>query len=133
MVHVAKVALPLYPQFGTEPNGFYIPPRWVPREYLVQMFGPGAEPAVEAYVCPSRRLLGLLQLFRVSQKVIARFKLVEGPKVGESEVTLPTGKKKTLELFNDTVIAYDAKDHEIARITVEEPVFERPKVHHNSI
>ena len=31
LIHVAKVALPLYPQFGTEPNGYYIPPRWVPR------------------------------------------------------------------------------------------------------
>src|ERR1051325_12152066 len=31
LIHVAKVALPLYPQFGTEPTGYYIPPRWVPR------------------------------------------------------------------------------------------------------
>ena len=41
LIKVAKVALPLYPQFGTEPNGFYIPPRWVPRPFLKQMFGPG--------------------------------------------------------------------------------------------
>ena len=26
--------LPLYPQFGTQPNGYYIPPRWVPSAYL---------------------------------------------------------------------------------------------------
>ena len=47
LVHVAKVALPLYPQFGTEPNGYYIPPRWVPRPYLRQMFGPGVDQAIE--------------------------------------------------------------------------------------
>jgi len=26
-IRVEQVALPLYPQWGTEPNGFYIPPR----------------------------------------------------------------------------------------------------------
>ncbi len=31
LIRERQVALPLYPQFGTEPNGFYIPPRWVPR------------------------------------------------------------------------------------------------------
>ena len=133
MVKEEKIALPLYPQFGTEPNGFYIPPRWVPRDYLIQMFGPGVEDAVEAYVCPSRRMLGLLQLFRASQTIIFRFKLIEGKKIGESEVTLPSGKKKTLEIFNDTVISYDSKDREIVRVTVEEPVFERSKEHYNSI
>ena len=49
LVHVAKVALPLYPQLGTAPNGFYIPPRWVPRDYLKQMFGPGVEEVIERY------------------------------------------------------------------------------------
>ena len=133
MVKEEKVALPLYPQFGTEPNGFYIPPRWVPLVYLVQMFGPGVEHAIEAYVCPSRRMLGLLQLFRVSQKIIFRFKLIEGKKVGESCVTLPSGQKKTLEVFNDTVIGYDSKGREIVQLTVEEPIFERSKEHYNSI
>lgn len=133
MVKEEKIALPLYPQFGTEPNGFYIPPRWVPLDYLTQMFGPGAEQAVEAYVCPSRRMLGLLQLFRVSQKIIFRFKLLEGEKIGESEVTLPSGKKRVLEIFNDTVIGYDSKGREIVQLTVEEPVFERPQEHYNSI
>ncbi len=133
MVREEKIALPLYPQFGTEPNGFYIPPRWVPRDYLVQMFGPGVESAVEAYVCPSRRMLGLLQLFRVTQKVISKFKLIKGQKVGESEVTLPSGKTKTLEIFNDTVIGYDTNGREIVQLTVQEPIFERPAKHPNSI
>ena len=133
MVKEEKVALPLYPQFGTEPNGFYIPPRWVPLDYLVQMFGPGVEHAIEAYVCPSRRMLGLLQLFRASQKIIFRFKVSEGKKVGESEVTLPSGKKRMLEIFNDTATGYDAKGREIVQLTVEEPVFERSPEHYNSI
>ena len=133
MVKEEKIALPLYPQFGTEPNGFYIPPRWAPVPYLDQMFGPGAEAAIEAYVCPSRRMLGLLQLFRVTRTIISRFKLIEGQKLGETEVTLPGGKKKPLEIFNDTVIAYDAKDREIVQLTVEEPVYERSKEHYNSI
>ncbi|MDA2913507.1 4Fe-4S dicluster domain-containing protein [Acidobacteriia bacterium AH_259_A11_L15] len=133
MVKEEKVALPLYPQFGTEPNGYYIPPRWVPLDYLTQMFGPEAERAVEAYVCPSRRMLALLQLFRVSQRIIFGFKLVEGKKIAESEATLLNGKKKTLEIFNDTVIGYDSKGREIVQLTVEEPVFERSPEHYNSI
>jgi len=133
MVKEEKVALPLYPQFGTEPNGYYIPPRWVPTDYLVQMFGPGVPHAIEAYVCPSRRLLALLQLFRATQKIIFRFSVVEGRKVGESEVTLPGGRKKTLEIFNDTAIGYDANNREIVRLTVEEPIFERSKQYSNSI
>lgn len=133
MVKEERVALPLYPQFGTEPNGYYIPPRWVPLDYLMQMFGPGVEHAIEAYISPSRRMLGLLQLFRVTQKIISRFELIEGEKIGESEVTLPSGKKKTLQLFNDTTVGYDRGGKEIVRITVEEPVFERSKEHYNSL
>src|SRR5437016_4270675 len=30
-IRVEQVALPLYPQWGTEPNGFYIPPRRPPQ------------------------------------------------------------------------------------------------------
>lgn len=50
LIRERKVALPLYPQFGTEPNGFYIPPRWVPRNYLMQMFG------APASIRPSRSI-----------------------------------------------------------------------------
>ena len=64
LVHVAKVALPLYPQLGTQPNGYYIPPRWVPMPYLRQMFGPEADRAIERYTDPGRELRGVLQLFR---------------------------------------------------------------------
>ena len=37
------IALPLYPQFGTEPNVYYIPPINVPEYFNKQLFGPGAE------------------------------------------------------------------------------------------
>src|SRR3972149_4182894 len=38
LIRVEKVALPLYPQFGTEPNGYYIPPRWAARERRPHFF-----------------------------------------------------------------------------------------------
>ena len=128
LVHVAKVALPLYPQFGTEPNGFYIPPRWVNREYLKQMFGPGVDDAIARYEVPDRELLAVLQLFRRSQEIVFRYEIKEGPKVYEREVR---GRK--FELFNDTVIAYGKDDQEIFRTTVEEPLIQRPDKHPNSI
>lgn len=133
LIRERQVALPLYPQFGTEPNGFYIPPRWVNRNYLVQMFGPGVEKAVEQYCCPDRELLAVLQLFRAQQQIIFQFKIEKGPKVAEVEVTMPSGKKKTQEIFNDTVMGYNKFGKEVVRITVEEPTFERNKAHLNSI
>ena len=128
LVHVAKVALPLYPQFGTQPNGYYIPPRWVPHRYLEQMFGPGVKQAVERYRNPDRELLAVLQLFRRSNRIIARYEMKEGPKVWETDVN---GKK--FEMFNDTIVAYDRKGREMFRTTVEEPIHVRPPVHANSI
>ena len=127
-MHVAKVALPLYPQFGTEPNGFYIPPRWVPRDYLRQMFGPGVDEAIERYSSPDRELLAVLQLFRRSNRIIYRYAIEEGSKIYEGELR---GKKVTL--YNDTVIAYGRKGEELFRTTVEEPIYKRPAIHANSI
>ena len=128
LVKVERVALPLYPQFGTEPNGYYIPPRWVPRPYLRQMFGPGVDAAVEKYSRPSRELLAVLQLFRASQKIVFRYEIVEGKKVFETTID---GKK--WEMYNDTVIGYGKSGKEVARVAVEEPKFERPAKHYNSI
>jgi len=133
LVRERQVALPLYPQFGTEPNGFYIPPRWVPRNYLVQMFGPGVESALEQYSCPDRELLAVLQLFRASRQIIFQFKIEKGPKVAEVEVTLPSGKSATQQIFNDTVLGYNKAGEEVVRITIEEPTFERDDSHVNSI
>jgi nitrate reductase beta subunit len=133
LVQERKIALPLYPQFGTEPNGYYIPPRWAPRGYLTQMFGPSVEQAIEQYSSPDRELLAVMQLFRASQQIIFKFKIEKGPKVAEIENTLPSGKKKVQEIFNDTVIGYNKLGKEAVRITVEEPTFERSKEHLNSI
>ena len=134
LVQERQVALPLYPQFGTEPNGFYIPPRWVPRDYLVQMFGPGVQNAIEQYSCPDRELLAVMQLFRASRQVIFRFAIEKGPKVAEVEVTMPDGKSKTQEIYNDTVLGFNKAGDEVVRITVEEPTFERAAdAHVNSI
>ncbi len=128
LVHVAKVALPLYPQFGTEPNGYYIPPRWVPREYLRQMFGPGVDRAIERYENPDRELLAVLQLFRRSNRIIFRYEIKEGPMVYEASYR---GKK--VQIYNDTVIAFGHDGKELFRTTVEEPLHVRPNTHQNSI
>lgn len=128
LVKVERVALPLYPQFGTEPNIYYIPPRWVPRSYLRQMFGPGVDQAIEKYVAPSRELLAVLQLFRSAQKIIFRYEIIEGKKVFETEIA-----GKPWAMYNDTVIGFDRNGDEIVRLTVEEPVYVRPAKHLNSI
>ncbi len=128
LIRVAKVALPLYPQFGTEPNGYYIPPRWVPRPYLRQMFGSGVDDAVEMYAAPPRELLAVLQLFRASQKIAFHYEIEEGEKVFETTIN---GKK--WEMFNDTVIGLDQDGKEFVRVTVEEPIYVRPDKHINSI
>lgn len=62
IVHIAKVAKPLYPQFGLEPNAYYIPPVHVPVAYLQQMFGWGVAEAIARYrrVAEDERLLGAL-------------------------------------------------------------------------
>ncbi len=121
LVHTEKVALPLYPQFGTQPNIYYIPPRWVPRDYLRQMFGPGVDHAIERYTRPSRTLLAVLQLFRASQQIIFSFDVEEGERVGEVQIG-----GEGYEIFNDTAVGFDADGHEIVRIRVEEPLHERP-------
>ena len=128
LVHVAKVALPLYPQLGTQPNGYYIPPRWVPKAYLRQMFGPGVDQAIDRYSYPDRELLAVLQLYRRSNLIIFRYEIKKGPKIYESKLR---GRKVTL--YNDTVIAYGKDDKEIFRTTLEEPIHVRPAKHANSI
>ncbi|MFN8036430.1 MAG: 4Fe-4S dicluster domain-containing protein [Acidimicrobiia bacterium] len=121
LVHVEQVALPLYPQFGTQPNIYYIPPRWVPRPYLHQMFGPGVDDAIARYMQPSRRLRALLQLFRASRTIAFSFDVIPGPKI--SDLTVDGVRT---ELYDDTVVGYDSKGHEIVRVSVEEPIYQRP-------
>jgi len=108
LVKKEKVALPLYPQFGTEPNVYYIPPRWVPRKYLHQMFGPGVEDAIARYANPSQELLGVLQLFGATQKIVFSY-----------------------QVTNDEAIGYGRNGQEIVRVPIVEPVIVRPEKHLN--
>ena len=128
LVKVAKVALPLYPQFGTAPNGFYMPLRCVPRAYLKQMFGPGVDEAIAKYLVPDRELVAVLQLFRKTNRIIFRYAIEEGPKIYETE-----RHGKPFALYNDTIIGYGEDGTELIRTTVEEPVHVRPAKHMNSI
>jgi nitrate reductase beta subunit len=128
LVKVAKVALPLYPQLGTEPNGYYIPPRWAPKPYLRQMFGPGVDEAIERYMAPDRELLAVQQLFRATQQIIFSYEIVEGPKVFETTIN-----GRTWEMYNDTVIGFGEDGQEVCRVDVEEERHVRPDKHQNSI
>jgi nitrate reductase beta subunit len=128
LVHVAKVALPLYPQLGTQPNGYYIPPRWVPKPYLRQMFGPGVDQAVERYMNPDRELRAVLQLFRRSNRIIFSYEIEEGPLVYEG-----TLHGRPVTIYDDTVIAFGREGQELFRTTIEEPIHVRENIHANSI
>jgi nitrate reductase beta subunit len=103
LVHEAKVALPLYPQFGTEPNVYYIPPRWAPRPFLRQLFGPGVDAAIGKYTDPDDTLFGLLKLFGTTEKIIRRF-----------------------SVGNQIASAFDENDRLILRSPFKEPSFVRP-------
>jgi len=128
LIRVAKVALPLYPQFGTEPNGYYIPPRWAPRPYLRQMFGPGVDEALAAYTAPSRELLAVLQLFRTTQRIIYRYEITPGEKVYETTIN---GQK--WEMFNDTIVGLDREGKVAVQTRIEEPLYVRSRDRFNSI
>jgi nitrate reductase beta subunit len=105
IVHVARVARPLYPQFGLEPNVYYIPPVHVPHEYLSQMFGWGVERAIASYrkAAEDRKLLGALLLFGATPEIIHHYKL-------EGRYT----------------IGYDENHAEIVRVPLSEPIHIRP-------
>ncbi len=108
LVHEEQVALPIYPQFGTEPNVYYIPPRWAPRKYLHQLFGPGVDAAIARYTSPSPKLLGVLQLFGATQRLIYSFDVTSTEAVG-----------------------YDQDGGEIMRVPIVEPVVVRAAKHLN--
>jgi nitrate reductase beta subunit len=105
LVHVRKIALPLYPQFGTGPNVFYIPPIHVPVRYLEQTFGPGVQDAIDAYrnAPEDETLAGLLQLFGSSPEIMERFNVKQGvalayngdgKQVAEVPITEPSRLRK---------------------------------------
>lgn len=105
LVHVKRVAKPLYPQFGTEPNVYYVPPVHVPQAFLTQMFGHGAADAAAVYqqAFEDEDLLAVLTLFGASPMIIERFRR-EG----------------------DTALGFDAEGREIARVPLFEPAILRP-------
>jgi nitrate reductase beta subunit len=104
LVHVRKLALPLFPQFGLEPNIYYIPPIHVPSNFLVQMFGPGAVAAVEAYKrAPDDRDLGaLLALFGSSEQLMLRWRRKD-----------------------DMAYGLDEHGHELIKVPSREPAYVR--------
>ena len=110
LVHVKKIALPLYPQFGTEPNVYYIPPINVPESFNKQLFGPGAAEAVEMYKNASqdKTLVGLLMLFGSTGKTVYSFDVKGDIETGHC-------------------IGYDETGHEIARVPIKEPIVIREK------
>ncbi len=102
LVHVRKIALPMFPQLGLEPNVYYIPPRHVPLPYLRQMFGPGVGAAVNAYRNADEDIAGLLALFGSTEQIIHRWKRI-----------------------NQSIVGYDETGAEILRVPMREPVHVR--------
>lgn len=105
LVHVTKVALPLYPQFGTAPNVFYIPPIHVDPQYLKQMFGPGVELAIETYKKREEKLVGLLSLFGSTDHLLEGFKIEQGMAYGylnaQETVRVPVKEPIAIRAFHD--------------------------------
>lgn len=77
IVRIRKLALPLYAQYGTGPNVFYIPPVHVPNVFLEQLFGPSVERCKQIYrgLGNDPQLLGALLLFGASDRIIDRYEV----------------------------------------------------------
>ena len=108
LIHVKKIALPLYPQFGLEPNVYYIPPINAPEEFNRQLFGPGAKKAVEMYknARDDKRLIGLLMLFGSTDRIVTSFKVEGGIEDG-------------------FVYGYEADGKEAVKVPMKEPIIIR--------
>ena len=104
LIKVRKIALPLYPQFGTGPNVYYIPPLHVPDGICEQMFGPGVAEAKRLYreAKQDKTLLGAMLLFGSSDRIIERFEVKE-----------------------KEVVGFDGRGDEVSRVPFEEPQYVR--------
>jgi nitrate reductase beta subunit len=105
LVHIRKVALPLFPQFGLEPNIYYIPPIHVPTSFTRQLFGPGVDEAVKTYrnTPNDKDLSALLCLFGSEERIMHRWKRQ-----------------------GDAAIGLDEKGQTLAQAPLYEPVHIRP-------
>lgn len=110
LVHVKKIAVPLYPQFGLEPNVYYIPPINVPESFNYQLFGPAGKRAVELYKNAAKDidLIGLLMLFGSTDKIIHSYK-VEG------------------DINNGRCFGYNEAGQEVVGVPLKEPIVIRNK------
>ncbi|MDY6991710.1 MAG: 4Fe-4S dicluster domain-containing protein [Pseudomonadota bacterium] len=104
IVKIKKLALPLYPQFGTAPNVYYIPPLHVPDAFLGQLFGPGVAQAKALYrqLKTDKKLLGALLLFGASNRIIEKFQVAK-----------------------QEVIGWNGDGEEVARVPFTEPTYIR--------
>ncbi len=107
LIRIKRVAVPMYPQFGLEPNVYYIPPVHVPRQFLYQMFGGKemVENAIGTYLTAKkdRKLLGAMLLFGSTDKIIHRFKVDRKYAYG-----------------------YDKDGKLVAKVPFNEPIYIRP-------
>jgi len=109
LVHIKKVAAPLLPQLGLEPNVYYVPPIRVGNiDFIRMMFGPMGVEAVENYRRALEKqdleVIGALILANSTDRVYARFKVTR----------------------DGWAIAYDEKGSEVVRVPITEPVTIRP-------
>ena len=104
IVKIRKLALPLYPQAGTGPNVYYIPPLHVPNGFLEQLFGPGVERSKQMYrqLAEDPQLLGAVLLFGASNRIITRY-----------------------EVQGEEAVGWDDAGNELARVPFTEPVYVR--------
>ncbi|MFP4591637.1 MAG: 4Fe-4S dicluster domain-containing protein [Halobacteriales archaeon] len=105
-VHTKGIAKPLYPQFGLEPNVYYVPPITAPVAYLEQLFGPGVGEAIETYRAMRNgeepALRGLFKLMGSTEWSITAFEIdgdeavgyYEGDEVGRVPIVEPTADRE---------------------------------------
>ena len=112
-----------------------IDPTYVEKTYVLEAEGPGIKPyvllrealvktdrmAVVKLAMRQRETLAVLQLFRATQEIIFSYKIEQGPKTAERTIA---GQKR--EIYNDTIIGYSSNGKEVVRVTVDEPLIERP-------
>lgn len=106
LVRIKKIALPLYPQMGLEPNVYYIPPIHVPRSFKMQMFGPGVDESEKLYKAmkDDPKLLGCFLLFGNTPKIMTRF-----------------------EIQGHEAVGFNEEGEEVARVPFTEPIHKRPR------